>query len=324
MVDQIQVLLTGVIYKIMENRFKVKPEEVGKEKTDLKLQLTLPSNFSETQTKNLGVLKGIEKTLKSDTKLKKIIALLGRLKDKDFIGELPKNLTEIKAFLEGLDKSIKELSNSSVRAKIEEIIKPEWWEGVNLSLVETYLSEIVSKIDALAPEPMDMKAHEEKEKSKADSFAKDFKKLLSTIEAVGGGPFDAAIKNYVENLNLNNSSNYHSTVSAAPTAPGKYVWSGSLASTTDQVLVAETPGRTVIVKGIVFSNSYTAEKVPKLYFGDVSTNRDTIFWHNLGKDGGGIGMNLVNSPIAGQPGWGLFLDNDTGATLYFTILFEII
>lgn len=307
------------------NRFKVQPEEVGKEKTDLRLSLTLPDSFSSTQEKNLGVLKGIEKSLKSDTKLKKIVELLGRLKDKDFIAEMPKNLTEIKALLVNLDKTIKETSNTTIRAKIEEITKPKWWEDINLTLVEQYLGEIVNKIDAFKPEPMSLVVHEEEGRAIATKpRADDFKKLLRAIEGVGGGPFDAAIKNYLENLNLNNNGNYHYTLTEAPTAPGKYVWSGSLGSATDQAIFAETPGRAVIVKSVVFSNSYTVEKVPKLYFGDSGTNKGTILWHNIGKDGGGIGINLVNSPIAGQRGWGLFLDNDTGATLYFTIIFEII
>ncbi len=124
--------------------------------------------------------------------------------------------------------------------------------------------------------------------------------------------------------NLDSSINRFQYVAAAPTAVGKYYMGGRLATATDLVLFANTADKKVIVHGVAFSNSYTAEKEVDLHFGASGDNQGDAWYHNLAKDGGGNGFNMLNKPIEGIDDKGLYLDNGTGSYLYYSIWFEVI
>lgn len=139
-----------------------------------------------------------------------------------------------------------------------------------------------------------------------------------------GSVISPAEKGDIEAVNLNNQSNRFQYVSTAPTTIGKYYMGGRLSSSADLVLFANTVGKKVIVNGVSFTNSYIAEKEVDLHFGASGDNQGDVWYHNLAKDGGGNGFNMVNLPIEGVDDKGLYLDNGTGSYLYYSIWFEVV
>ncbi len=155
-------------------------------------------------------------------------------------------------------------------------------------------------------------------------------KELAGILAAGSGGTRAGnggVVSALREINLNNSATDKDPISTAPTdSPiGSYHLCARLATIEDLVVVDEATmsGKRVRMTGVYLSSSYTAEKVPRLYFGTSGDNHADIMWQNIGKDGGGYGINRLNNAVRGQDGWGVYLDNDTGSYLYVEIDFEI-
>ena len=199
-----------------ENRF------LPKEIPENSFGMQRPERLDTLSKKSLGVLAEIKMILAKNGNSKAfgdIISLLGKIKNKD--GVKVRNWPSKQKITGEIGAHVKNWPKGPQEVKFGEIPRPEWWENVNLSEIESKLSVLYDLLGAIQSLDFqtDISVHENVDRALATKLHKDdLKKIISALNGIGGpGPFDAAMVEYLKQIKLNTASSNHWIDNEIPT-----------------------------------------------------------------------------------------------------------